>query len=126
MQNVFQKPLHYDNAGMIGRKRNVVLTADFPAITSLGVITAPKGMYCDGASIPQLAKSIIGDSFGEYLEECVIHDFLYSPLNTKFTRLQADNILRELMWNRGISKWKVAAFYLAVRIGGGVFYLGKP
>lgn len=125
MIEVFPLPLHFDNAGMHGGRRCVVTTRRFKAITSLGIVEVEPGFTSDGGSIPRAAWSIIGSPFDEYLEECVVHDWLYSPRNKEFTRDEADFILKELMWNRDVHRWKVAAFYLAVRLAGWKFYNGK-
>lgn len=117
MKLFFPLPLHFDNAGMRNGRQCIILTAPFVAVTSLGKISAPAGTISDGASIPQMAQSIVGDRF-DYIEEAVIHDYLYSSGQPEYTRAEADYILKELMWNKGIPLWKVSAFYLAVRIGG--------
>lgn len=118
--NPFPQTLHFDNAGHLNGRRLIEITRDFPVITSAGVFTVPAGFLSDGASIPQLAHSIVGHPFDEYLESAVWHDYLYAkdsnPLG--FSRKQADNFLRETMWNRDIPVWKVAAFHMAVRAGG--------
>jgi hypothetical protein len=97
-------------------KRRIILSAPFSAVTSMGVVTAPAGMISDGGSIPRAAWSIVGHPLSEFLEECVIHDWACDNPEL-FTRLEADRILKELMWNRGFPLWKIVAFYLAVRIG---------
>lgn len=126
MNEVFPSPLHFDNAGMRNGKRCIILTKRFRAITSYGVIEAEPGFISDGGSIPQFAWSIIGSPFDEYLEECVIHDWLYSTNNRELTRADADFVLKELMWNRDVARWKVAAFYAAVRVGGWKHFRGQP
>ena len=123
--NPFPRELHFKNAGMIGGRQHITVSRDFTAITSLGTITVPRGTVSDGASIPQLAMSIMGDRF-DYLKEAVVHDFLYSPGNTDFSRSEADYILRELMYNVGWPIWKANAFYFAVRVGGWKAYKATP
>jgi len=115
----FPSELQFANAGYTGGRRRIRLTEPFLAVTSLGTLTVPRGFISDGASIPKAAWSVVGHPFARFLEECVIHDWFYSSHNRFFTRLQGDNILRELMWNRGLPLWKVASFWLAVRLGGG-------
>ena len=126
MNNPFPEPLHFDNAGMIAGRRHVILTADFPCVTSLGRITVPRHTMIDGASIPQIAFSLIGHPFDAFLEDCVLHDFLYSKANREYTRSEADHLLRETMWNRKIPRWKIAAIWSAVRIGGWRSFKGQP
>lgn len=124
--NPFPDKLHFDNAGMIGGKRHVILTADFLCITSLGRIVVPRHTLIDGASIPRMAYSLIGHPFDAYLEDCVLHDFLYSEQNRDYTRAEADHLLRETMWNRDIPRWKIAAMWSAVRVGGWRSFKGGP
>lgn len=123
--NPFPKELEFHNAGMIVGRQCIQTSRDFLVITSLGEITVPAGTISDGASIPQLAQSIMGDRF-DYLKEAVTHDFLYSPANKVYTRAEADYILRELMYNVGWPIWKVNSFYLAVRLGGFRSFKAKP
>lgn len=80
----------------------------------------PRGFIMDGASIPRFAWSIVGHPFDVFLEDCAVHDYLYSPDNTEFDRYEADYILKETMWNR---RYKVSAFkreslYRSVRLFG--------
>ena len=119
----FPSPLHFDNAGMRGGKRCIVVTREFVALTSLGVVRVPAGEISNGGSIPKAAWSIIGCPFDEYLEECVVHDWLYSRRsNDDYTRAEADFILRELMWNCEVARWKIAAFYAALKCFGWANY----
>ena len=123
--NPFPEDLHFDNAGMIGGQRHIILTRSFRAATSLGVIVVPKGTISNGASIPRAAQSLVGDPFEEYLESAVVHDHLYSSANEHYTRAEADFILRELMWNQvDVARWKAIAFWWAVRVGGKWNYNG--
>ena len=115
--NPFPLDIQFANGGMHQGKQHIVLTDNFSAFTSLGIITAKRGFISDGASIPQIAQSLAGDRF-DYIKEATIHDWLYSPHNDNYDRAEADYIFRELMYNVGWPIWKVNAFYLAVRIGG--------
>lgn len=119
--NPFPKELEFSNAGFHNGRRLIRVSSPFEAFTSFGKFTVPSGFLSDGASIPQLAESIIGDPLGEYLEEAVVHDYLYSSDNNTtppITRSEADLVLKELMYNKGHSFWKIQAFYAAVRLGG--------
>jgi hypothetical protein len=117
--NPFPDDLHFDNAGMHHGKRAIVITRPFECVSSLGRIVVHRGFVCDGASIPKCAHSIVGHPFDEYLEDCVVHDWLYSPFNDNFYRDEADLILKETMWNRSIHWFKREAIYRAVRLFGG-------
>lgn len=122
--NSFPEIARFDNLGWINGKRYIILTKPLVRITSKGKDIIPVNFISDGASIPQIAQSIIGHNFGEYLEDVIAHDWDYS-LESVRSRLEGDNLLRETMWNRNISLWKVSAFYLAVRNGGKKEYEGK-
>ncbi len=127
--NPFPDLLHFDNAGIVHGKRNIILLKPFLALTSYGNIEAHEGFILDGASIPKIAQSIVGHPFDVFLEDCVIHDWLYSPFNKLYTRKQADHILYETMWNRRneISAFDREALHVAVRTFGWRFYRGyKP
>jgi hypothetical protein len=124
--NPYPYPIHFDNAGMRNGRRCIVLTRPFAAKTSLGMVTAPAGFVSDGGSIPRFAWSIIGHPLDEYLEDTVIHDFMYSPLNTTFDRAEADFVFKELMWNHDISRPKLIAMYAAVRMFGWRGFKGRP
>lgn len=124
--NPFPDPLHFDNAGMRNGRRCIILTKRFRAVTSFGVIEIPAGFLSDGGSIPALAYSIVGTGLDDALEDFILHDFLYSPLNQEFTRDEADFLLNETTWNRGINRFKRAAFFWAVRIFGGKHFHASP
>ena len=124
--NPFPAPIHFDNHGMVEGKRTIILTEDFYAITSLGIIKSCKGAISDGCSVPRICHSIVGHPFDSFLEATVIHDELYSPRNTEYSRAEADLILKELMWNCGEPLWKLVSFYSALRLFGGKNFKGKP
>lgn len=124
--NPFPLSLHFDNYGWQNGRRRIILTRSFTAVTSLGTIAIPAGFISDGASIPRAAWSIIGSPFDEYLEECVVHDYLYSARNKDYDREEADFILKELMWNCAIARWKILAFHVALRLFGGPNFKATP
>jgi len=118
--NPFPMPLQSSLAGMVDGKRLICVTRPFPVITSIGCFTVHAGFLSDGASIPRIAQAIIGNPFEEYLEQAVAHDYLYAKISNRmlFDREEADFILKELMWNKFLPMWKIAAFHAAVRMGG--------
>jgi hypothetical protein len=124
--NPFPKFLHFDNAGTVDGRRIVVVTQPFPVVTSIGCFTVHSGFLSDGASIPQVAQSIVGSPL-DFMEQAVAHDWLYSRHSdrTKFTRSDADMILKETMWNCGLPLWKILAFHAAVRAFGWRYYKKK-
>lgn len=122
MNNCFPDKLHFDDAGMRGSSRCFQLTHEFRYISSKGTITVPEGFITDGASIPQIFWSILAP-FGDYFAAAVIHDYLYSLENTtKFTRHDADLILKEAMFNLGVPWYRREVIYRAVQAFGGFCY----
>lgn len=86
------------------------------------VIEVPAGYRTDFASIPRFFQRLF-PAFGQYAEAAVIHDYCY---DTKLvSRPVADAILWEAMGAKNVPAWKKAAIYLAVRVGGWVFYYRK-
>jgi hypothetical protein len=120
----FPEILHFDNAGMRGGKRIICVTRPFPVVTSLGCFTVHAGFLSDGASIPPLAQAIAGHPFDACLEPAIAHDWLYSRHSDRmaFERRDADFILKELMWNWHLPKWKAPLFHAAVTLGGWKYY----
>jgi hypothetical protein len=124
--NPFPDTLHFDNAGMRSGRRCIVLTRRFRAVTSLGAIEVPAGFLSDGGSIPPLAFSLAGSNMDDALEDFVLHDYLYSPLNAEFSRSEADYLLGETTWNRGINPFRRQMFLAAVRAFGWRHFKGAP
>ena len=121
--NPFPKEVQFENAGMINGKRHIITTAPLECVTSLGRFFVPADFITDGGSIPRIAHSLIGHPFDAFLEDCVMHDWLYSPdCQLDFSRGESDHLLRETMWNRRIPKWKIACMWSSVRVGGGRYY----
>lgn len=65
---------------------------------------------------------------GRWIEATVVHDFLYSKEGYEaygFTRKEADEVFKEMMTRAGCPRWRINAFYYAVRVFGGFNYEGK-
>jgi hypothetical protein len=87
-------------------------------------ITAPAGFVTDFASVPRLplAFVLLGDLGNQ---AATIHDYLYSkrPDGTHLLpREQADDILKEALYDTGVSRWRREAIYLGVREFGQKYY----
>jgi hypothetical protein len=117
MNRFFPDKLVFENGGMRGSSRLFVLSKTFRYISSFGIISVPTGFVTDGASIPKMFWSVLGP-FGDYFEAAVIHDYLYSAANMKFTRLEADLIFKEAMYNIGVPWFRRDTIYRAVRMFG--------
>lgn len=121
--NPFPEPLHFDNAGFENGRRLIVVTRPHLRITSRGVDIVPAGFISDGASLPAFLHSLAGHPFAEFLEDAVHHDRDYSS-ESQVSRLIADQLFRETMWNRPIPRWKIPAFYTGLRLFGARNYQG--
>ncbi len=91
-------------------------------------IIIPKGERTDGGSIPRLAQTLIGLTPDGYERAgWDIHDHLYTTNgeNGRFTRLDADKILLEILTRLGVPWFQRRSVYLAVRLCGGSHWKGK-
>lgn len=91
-------------------------------------ITVPGGMLTDLASVPSVARSVVG-RVGPHLEASVVHDFLYiawQDVDGRGARDEdrefADKLMRVAMEKAGVSGWKRFIIYNAVRTFGGGTY----
>lgn len=80
-------------------------------------ITVTKGFVWDGASAP-IRSSIRKD--GLIRAAGLIHDYLYRSLGKatdalSFSRKGADKLMRRIMLEFGMSRWKAGKAYFAVR-----------
>lgn len=93
-----------------------VLTAPLTYFTDSGEeVTAPKGFWTDGASVPRFLWRLY-PPFGEYFRAAVIHDFMY--YRGAFVRSKCDAIFKEAICSCGCSRTTQNILYLGVRIGG--------
>ena len=123
--NYFPDKLRLEDAGMRRGSRVFRLETLFRYISSFGTIIVPAGTETDGASVPRAFWNIF-DPFGEYFGAAVIHDFLYSPANTEYSRWEADSIFKEAMFNVGVPWYRREVIFHAVRLFGGSSYRAKP
>lgn len=77
------------------------------------IIEIPKGFICDGASIPKIFWSVVGNPLGKYAPAAVIHDFLYRYQIR--SRKESDEIFYEAMQVLKVPFWKRWIMYHAVR-----------
>jgi hypothetical protein len=100
------------------------LLEDLEVDTRVGRLLIPAGFESDGASIPKVARALVGSPFEfEYLAAAIVHDALYRKgMFDQVSRAEADLVFRDLMWNTKVAKWKVPLFYAAVRAGGWRFF----
>ena len=100
--------------------RYFCLTSTLIYISLTGTVyEVPKGFMTDGASIPRLLWTCIGDPFGKhYRRPAALHDYLYSI--PSFNRALADSMFYESMRVEGLRIHKAAAMWAAVRLFGGM------
>lgn len=120
---LFPHPLRLEDAGLRGDVRLWKLLGPYSYRSSLGLVTAEEGFITDLASIPRALQSFFSPS-GPWMGPAVIHDLLYTPTNTRFTRKQADEIFKEAMFNLGLDWPRREAIYRAVRLAGWPNYHG--
>lgn len=121
--NKFPDKLELEDSGMRGSSRLFKLTSQYRYYSHMGLITVPVGFITDGSSFPRIMWSIFypfDNSFGA----AVIHDYLYSKNNNKFTRREADTIFRVGMSAFGVSWLKRWIVYYTLRIFGCFHYNG--
>ncbi len=95
-------------------------------------ITVPRGMLTDLASVPRVARSVVG-RVGPHLEASIVHDFLYiawQDLEGRGPRDEdrefADELMRVALEEAGVSGWQRFLIYRAVSwFGGGAYRRGE-
>jgi hypothetical protein len=99
-------------------ENSVVVSRTFGFIDSHKVNwAAPQGSMTDGASIPGIAKLVIGGSFQEpYLRAAVLHD-IYCKSRVRSWQNTA-KMFYEAMITAGTNIIKAQAMYWAVYLGG--------
>lgn len=70
------------------------------------------GYKTNGADIPRIFWSIFPPNSPEYLSAIIVHDYLCDKSSYKL----ADAVLKTMMSELGVAKWKVYAFYFACRL----------
>jgi hypothetical protein len=85
------------------------------------VIEVPAGFETDLATIPRMFAGLIPVN-GKHRNAAIIHDYLYVNKPEWCTRALADSIFLEAMEVLGESAWRRRAMYLAVRVGGWVYW----
>lgn len=120
---LFPHPLRLEDSGLRGDVRLWRLLGHYAYRSSLGTVTVPAGFVTDLASIPRSLWSFFSFA-GPWMGPAVIHDFLYTGANVRFTRKQADQIFKEAMYNLGLDWIRRETIYRAVRLGGFASYHG--
>lgn len=119
----FPDALKVQDGGIIGGTRVFRLLDRYRYRSSLGTVTVPTGFLTDGASIPRVFWSVL-EPFGPWFPAAIIHDFLYTQGNRAYTRLEADVIFKEAMFNLHLDWPRREMIYRAVRAFGAGSYRG--
>jgi hypothetical protein len=81
-------------------------------------VTVKSDFITDGASIPKMFWSVIGNPLSDYLlKPSIIHDGLYTLM--QLPRAACDDLLKEMLLFNGVSRVKVLLIYYTVRLLGG-------
>jgi hypothetical protein len=94
------------------------LQDDFSYYNDYIQVTVKSNFTTDGASIPKVFWSVVGNPLeNDLLKPAIIHDGLYTIM--QLPRDKCDKLLKEMLLFNGTSKVKANLVYYAVRIFGG-------
>jgi hypothetical protein len=94
------------------------LQDDFSYYNDYIQVTVKSNFTTDGASIPKVFWSVVGNPLeNDLLKPSIIHDGLYTLM--QLPRDKCDKLLKEMLLFNGTSKVKANLVYYAVRIFGG-------
>ncbi|MFJ2365928.1 DUF1353 domain-containing protein [Pseudomonas sp. NPDC087697] len=82
------------------------------------LIVVPIGYLSDLASVPRLARWLIDREEPEARRPSVIHDFIYTHLTHRFTKVEADRIFYDALREEGMNTALAWLMWKAVRLGG--------
>jgi hypothetical protein len=84
-------------------------------------VTIKSNFITDGASIPKVFWSVVGNPLeNDLLKPAIIHDGLYALMQLK--RLECDKLFKDMLLFNGTSKMKAYFIYYAVRLFGGAYW----
>ncbi len=113
ISDAFPLPLRGEFVG----KGQWKLTEPFKYVNPPVDLEVPVGFITDGASIPWLARLLIGSPWGgKYAKAAVPHDYRY--YTQTIPRRKADKQFIDGMDILGVAFWKKRVMYRSVRLGG--------
>lgn len=115
-KNVFPDKIQMEDLGMHKGTRKFKLLQNFRCYHKGHLITVKKDFITDGISAPKWAWPIVGP-YGPAFPAALVHDWCFSPFNSKFTWWESTKMFLELMKEAGVSfplRWTI---YTAVSIG---------
>jgi hypothetical protein len=93
----------------------------FNPVTNTYLWKIPAGETMDGASIPQVAWSVMGGPYsGSYRLSAAIHDYLCatSGMSRQVSSKIVHELFAEMIYAEGVRGWKHFAMAKAVQLGG--------
>ena len=81
------------------------------------ILLVPEGFVSDKHSAPRLFWSLVPPT--EYAEAAIVHDWLYSKNETKWSRKESDEMYLEMLRVLGAGFVRRYTMYYAVRLFGG-------
>lgn len=113
-KRIFKKAYKHPEGKKLEFRR---LSEDFSFVVDGTCFVIKKGFWWDGASIPKIFWSVIGDPWeADIAPGALIHDILYGT--QYYNRKKTDQILYEVNKINGMNSVKNYAVYNGVRMGG--------
>jgi len=107
---MLEEYLHY-----IGFRKGATADLDFLSLDKLGILTIRKGYAWDGPSGPALDTT-------NFIRGSAVHDSIYQLIRMGIlpmkARRRADKILRKIIREDGMNRFRAFRVYLAVRMFG--------
>jgi len=104
-------------APLVGEPGLYQLQARLEVVVGPFRLVTPTGFITDGASIPRAVWWLIGHPMhGPYQAAAITHDWLY--VSRPVSRVVCDALFCQVLREYGVTRWRVAAMYAAVRAFG--------
>jgi hypothetical protein len=123
-KNVFPDEIYLKDLGIHKNTRKFELMENFRCFYGNHLITVKKGFITDGISSPKFAWPIVGP-FSDAFPAALVHDWCFSPYNTKFSWKESNWMFLELMEECGVGLIKRQMIYAAVTVGSYHLWLNK-
>lgn len=82
------------------------------------VVVVPVGYLSDLASVPRLARRVVDPQTPHARRPSVLHDYIYTHLTHRFTKVEADRIFYDALREEGMATPLAWLMWKAVRLGG--------
>ena len=125
MSDHFPDELDIRDHGLVRGVRRFLTLEPFRYVSPhYGTVWVPRWFDTDFGSIPKIAQSIVSPLLA--IKEFTLHDFIYSPLNTQFTRFEGDYMLDESLALSGFGRITRESILRPVRLFGWRNFQGQP